>query len=187
MSCHVPVRMPDGTWLHATVDEADFHRLRQYPWKGIFTPSGGVYAQTTYVAENGDRFPMFMHQLVLDADAGLHVDHIDGLTLNNERGNLRVATQSQNQANSPKHRQNTSGYKGVTKHKRSGKWQAQIQKDGRMRHLGLYADPVDAARAYDRAALELYGAFARPNFVKSDSGATRLQTPPPERTTHDHH
>lgn len=92
------------------------------------------------------------------------VDHVDGDGLNNQRGNLRPATQALNARNVPKPASNTSGFKGVTWHKAAEKWAAQIHVDGRHLHLGLFLSPHEAARTYDAAAVEYFGAFARLNF-----------------------
>jgi hypothetical protein len=80
--------------------------------------------------------------------------------------NLRLATSSQNCANSPKSKNNTSGYKGVTWHKQHKKWYAQISKDRKNYFLGLYFKAEEAALAYNKKALELFGEFAYLNDVK---------------------
>ncbi len=67
-------------------------------------------------------------------------------------------------ANRPRFANNTSGYKGVSLFGRDSKWKAQIQVDGKKRHLGYFDDKIEAAKAYDRAALELHGEFAVLNF-----------------------
>ena len=92
------------------------------------------------------------------------IDHKNNDPSDNRLANLRLATDSQNQANTPKQAHNTSGFKGVSWFRRDRKWRAEIQKDGKSRHLGYFADPVDAARAYDAKAKELHGDFARLNF-----------------------
>lgn len=55
------------------------------------------------------------------------------------------------------------GYRGVT---RSGKtrWRAVMRHKGIYQNLGTYATAADAARAYDRAAIALFGAAALLNF-----------------------
>lgn len=60
---------------------------------------------------------------------------------------------------------NTSGFKGVSWDSRQSRWIATIQKDGRRIWIGQFNDPKSAADAYDSKALELFGAFARPNFL----------------------
>ena len=59
---------------------------------------------------------------------------------------------------------NTSGYKGVVRHHRSGRWNAQIKDGPKSLFLGSFETAADAARAYDEAALRLRGEFARLNF-----------------------
>ena len=93
------------------------------------------------------------------------VDHINGNGLDNRRSNLRPASRSQNGANRGAPSNNTSGFKGVTRFRL--KWMAKIQVHGRTIHLGLFATPQEAARAYDTAALEHFGEYARPNFPKA--------------------
>jgi hypothetical protein len=57
-------------------------------------------------------------------------------------------------------RTNTSGYSGVHWHRRDRKWIARIRVGDRRVHLGSFDDPVEAARAYNRAALEHFGESA---------------------------
>ena len=96
------------------------------------------------------------------------VDHINGDGLDNRRTNLRAVTPSQNGANisSPSH--NTSGYKGVSFYRRTGRWRAYITVDQVNRHLGYFATSADAARAYDAAASTTWGEFARLNFPSNE-------------------
>jgi hypothetical protein len=61
---------------------------------------------------------------------------------------------------------NRSGYKGVSWHRQGGKWQAIIKLNRRARYLGLFADPWDAAQAYNDAALAQWGEFALINTKK---------------------
>ena len=106
-----------------------------------------------------------MHRLIMGvSDAAVFVDHhnLDGL--DNHRDNLRVATRPENGWNCPRPLTNTTGYKGVTKDARSGKYSAAIKVRGTTLYLGQFNDPVEAARAYDQAALRHHGAFARTNF-----------------------
>ncbi|MGJ4857061.1 HNH endonuclease signature motif containing protein [Labrys sp. La1] len=93
------------------------------------------------------------------------VDHINGDKFDNRIANLRACSKSQNQANCGTGRNNTSGFKGVSWHKGRGMWVARIQVEGRPRSLGYHADKKVAAAAYDRAAKELFGAFARTNEI----------------------
>lgn len=92
------------------------------------------------------------------------VDHRNGDGLDNRRANLRAATNAENMRNRRRYANNTSGFKGVSFHKATGKWRAQINLSDRRSHLGSHATAADAARAYDAAAREHFGEFAYLNF-----------------------
>lgn len=91
------------------------------------------------------------------------VDHIDGNPSNNAITNLRVCSHAENQRNMKKHKDNTSGFKGVYWNKNAEKWMAQICVDGKLKYLGLFQNTKEAANAYDAAAKILHGDFARLN------------------------
>jgi hypothetical protein len=89
------------------------------------------------------------------------VDHADVNPRNNRWENLRPATRSQNVANAPRRRDNTSGFKGVWLDKRSGLWVAEIVLGGRKKHLGRHSTPEAAHRRYAACAEQVFGEFAR--------------------------
>lgn len=126
----------------------------------------GPYARTDVPADNKrGRRHLFMHVLV----AGYpKPDHIDGDGLNNQDDNLRPATPAQSCMNRGKRWRGSSRYTGVTA-TASGRWMARIGHEGRVRHLGTFGIEEVAARAYDTAARELFGAYARPNFPESET------------------
>lgn len=99
------------------------------------------------------------------------VDHVNGNGLDNRRANLRPATNAENMRNRRRYANNTSGFKGVTFDKAKGRWKAQIRLDGRRRYIGRYDTAEEAARAYDAAARELHGEFARLNFPTTEGVA----------------
>lgn len=117
-----------------------------------------------YVAVRLRRRALSLHRLVAGARTGQHVDHINGNKLDNRKANLRICTHAENMRNRARHSNNTSGYKGVSRRKGENRWGASIQVGGRLKRVGSYTSPIAAALAYDRAAQEHYGAFARPNF-----------------------
>jgi hypothetical protein len=88
------------------------------------------------------------------------LDHVDGDMTNNRISNLRVASSKQNQGNSKMPCHNTSGLKGVSWSKKSGKWAAQINQGNKKVWLGVYEDKNDAHQAYMKAAIEHFGEFA---------------------------
>jgi AP2 domain len=106
-----------------------------------------------------------MHRFIMNLDFGhpRQVDHKDReATLDNRRQNLRV-TLDKNQQNQGKHKNNTSGFKGVCWDKRKAQWRARISAGGKSVLLGLFPTALDAAAAYDAAAKELHGEFAVTN------------------------
>jgi len=110
-----------------------------------------------------------LHRWLLRPGRGVLVDHRNGNTLDNRRENLRVATPSQNRANSlgqPTRRRGR--FKGVrlvrTTATGAGRYSAAVNVDGRRVYLGTFDSEEAAARAYDTAARSLHGEFARPNF-----------------------
>jgi hypothetical protein len=141
----------------ALVDDEDFELVSQYSWHVKKNRRGDV----TYAHHSLNPGNLLMHCLIM-GDTG--IDHKDGNGLNNTRDNLRKVTASQNAANRVSHANTSSKYKGVCWHKRQGKWIGTINKEGKRTHLGYFTDEVEAAKAYDKAAIELYGEFARLNF-----------------------
>ena len=88
--------------------------------------------------------------------------------------NLRNCTNAQNQGNQKKREGTTSRFKGVCWHKRDRKWSARIRKNGHRHNLGYFDDELDAAGAYNVAALELFGEFALLNIIDEFGAFARL-------------
>lgn len=148
----------------ALVDDEDYERLSAYSWHAHICrePSGykKVYARRI-TSEGGNQIRVYMHRDVLSCELG--IDHRDTNGLNNQRSNLRPATQSQNNANFRKRGGCASAHKGVSWFKERRKWQAKITVNYKQIHIGLFRDECDAALAYNLKALEAFGEFARFN------------------------
>ena len=120
-----------------------------------------------------------MHRVILARMLGRElvateqVDHIDRDPLNNCRENLRLATNSENQHNQLKHKDNASGFKGVSFYKRGRKWRAVITVNYKKIHLGYFDTPEAAAAAYDTAAQSLHGTFACVNDAELTAAALK--------------
>jgi AP2 domain len=149
----------------AVVDDGDYDLVMAHRWS-LQESHGNLYAITNIPREGGGGYrSMLMHKLITGWPVTDHKNH-NGL--DNRRHNLRPATGSQNMANMRPHAKPTSSrYKGVGRHKVTGKWAAYIGVNGRRSHLGLFVSEVDAALAYDAAALAAWGEFAYLNFPES--------------------
>lgn len=161
--------IPIGDGNVAIVDTAEYASLIKFPWRVLRGHNGKLYAVTSVSGR-----ATYMHRLVAGTPKGFETDHINGDGLDNRRANLRVATPSQNRANMWKPRRpgggaHTSTYKGVSWDKSRGKWQSKISHRGLCRNLGRYDSEMDAACAYDAAAITAWGAFARLNFPRGDA------------------
>jgi hypothetical protein len=146
------IPLTDG--FYAYVDAADHDWLNQWDWH-----SAGGYAARI---EKGRI--IYMHRQIMPPPPGKVVDHHDGNKANNCRCNLRICTPQQNRCNAPRKARGRCQFRGVYRDRRRGRIWAQIKCGGRYYWLGRFPTEAEAARAYDRAALEAFGEFARPNF-----------------------
>jgi hypothetical protein len=151
----------DLVWIKLTqgqetcVDLDDWPKVAPHRWHADKNTSGGFYARCRKTG-------ILLH---IALSVYLEVDHKDGNGLNNRGSNLRDATHQQNCRN----RRSAGLYKGVS---RDGKlWRARIC-DGTMKnactYLGAFETAVEAAKAYDEKAKELFGEFARLNFPEGE-------------------
>lgn len=99
------------------------------------------------------------------------IDHIDGNRSNNAITNLRIADRSINGFNREKKSESSSVFKGVLWSKKYCKWEAKINANRKRKHLGYFQCEQEAAHAYNKAAIELHGEYARLNPVGSKGGA----------------
>lgn len=152
----------------ALVDDEDYRWLYQIPW---YAAHLGNPRRSHWYAVTTDRAHRKMHRVIMNAPAGLVVDHIDGDGLNNQKENLRLATPAENAKNRRKlttanGAEPTSRFKGVNYSPTRSQWLARIQVDRVSTHLGYFGDEVEAAVAYDLAAKRLHGRFANLNFAR---------------------
>ncbi|HEV7352551.1 MAG TPA: HNH endonuclease [Brevundimonas sp.] len=143
----------------AIVDDDDFAWLSQWKWHAQKNGRGGFYAKRR--GEN--RQVISMHREIIQTPKGLVTDHVDGNGLNNQRSNLRLATQLQNMMNRRGKRGGTSRFKGVwvdPSPRNLKAWRAAIRVDGKLCYLGRFTTEEEAGAAYAHAAAEHFGHFA---------------------------
>lgn len=151
---------------HAIVDDSDYDWLVTRKWHMHSRYAG------RWEVGSGGRTLFMMHRAITNCPSGMVVDHINGDPLDNRRCNLRVCTTAENNANQVGW--GTTGYRGV---RIRGAWYySQVYKAGKFQGLGTYRTKEEAAVAYDRAALYVWGDAAHrklnyPSSVKLGSAS----------------
>lgn len=160
---HLPLQKSKGRErMFALIDESEYQRVASFKW---FAASSGrtFYARVTsgVIASHHKS----MHAFIMKAEKGQRIDHINGNGLDNRLRNLRLASAAENSRNVFKRVEPcTSRFKGVIRTS-SGKWASSIVCDGEPEFIGMFDAEEDAARSYDKRAVELFGEFAKTNEV----------------------
>lgn len=145
------------------VDDEYYDMLIQYHWS---LDSSGYAQKATKI--NDKWIPERIHKLLIDIPKGLEVDHINNNRLDNQKSNLRIVTRSQNMMNKSVYKNSTSKFKGVSWNKNTNKWRSVIGLNGKYYHLGVFENEFEAAKAYNKKAIELFKEFANLNIIGDD-------------------
>ncbi|NJO48255.1 MAG: Fis family transcriptional regulator [Leptolyngbyaceae cyanobacterium RM2_2_4] len=143
----------------STVDDEDFEKVSKFKW--LYRGGSKGYASRRTSAANGKKW-IHLHRFVLGiTDPNVEVDHINGNSLDNRKENLRITSRVQNMRNRTHIVLAKSGYRGVYFKKNVYKpWYSRIRLDnGKDKHLGYHYTAEEAAKAFDKAAKEIYGEF----------------------------
>lgn len=158
--------IPLSQGKYAIVDAEDYERLMQWKW---YRTTIGYAARTMHFGyKNGRKIKtdITMHRFIMNTPKGMDTDHINGDRLDNRRCNLRICSHSENCKNLPIRKnlaKKSSKYKGVSWDKKTKKWVAKIMVNRVHKILGYFCEESLAAHAYNKAATECHGEFARIN------------------------
>jgi len=156
------IRLTEGKFT--LVDQNDFYWLNNFDW---FTKRNNKSFYAVRLDNDCAKWPtmVYMHRQIMDSPLGLVVDHRNRDGLDNQRSNLRLATNCQNRCNANLNKAACSSqYRGVHWAKKAKRWRAHLQSQGKRIELGHFDSEIAAAKAYDEAARKYHGEFARLNF-----------------------
>jgi len=164
------IEIPLSQGKFATVDEADHEWLSQWRWSAMYSCGIWYAVRTQYLPGSTKTHPkrktILMHRQILGlGHADKHqADHINHDGLDNRRENLRTCSNAENHFNLRKSKTHIgSHFKGVGWKSDRCKWRSRIKIGGKDIHLGYFSSEIDAAQAYDEAALKYFGEFACTN------------------------
>lgn len=145
----------------ALIDICDIDLVKEHSWYAAWnTRTNSYYAVAKIPNSEGKRVSIPMHRYIMNPPKEILVDHINIISYDNRRSNLRLATFSENIRNRLLSSSNSSGFKGVYWHTQSKRWRAQITVDGNRIYLGSFLTPEEAHEAYCAAALKYHKEFA---------------------------
>jgi len=145
-----------GTGGFAVIDAIDEVAIAQHRWYAI------KFRHTTYARTTIGGKGVYMHRFLLAPEKGQEVDHINKDGLDNRRKNIRVCTRAENMRNA--RIKNSTGFRGAYHDPANNRYRAEIRVNGVRNKLGSFRTAVEAALAYDEAAVRLHGEFATLNF-----------------------
>jgi hypothetical protein len=138
------------------IDDEDYEFVLKHTWS----------ISKGYVATSINGHTTYLHRKLLNPPVGMVVDHKNGDKCNNKRSNLRICTQKENSQNQRRKKITSSIYQGVYYSKSTNKWRSRIMENGKGVHLGCFENEIDAAIAYDKNAIRIYGEGVKLNVLK---------------------
>jgi hypothetical protein len=164
----------------AIVDDEDYERLNKYKWRAETT---GRFIKNVYAVRTdyrGGKHTRRLHMYIVVSTED--IDHRNNNTLDNRRSNLRATTRIGNNTNQRKTgKKTTSKYKGVSFCTTRGLWASGIRSNNKSKTLGYFSQEIDAAKAYNAAALKYFGEFARLNVIEEE---IKIENTYPRQSAH---
>lgn len=151
-----------GKGKYALIDDEDFEYLNQWKWH---LSSNGYPTRGEWNKKRKQNKLKRLHRELLNPPKNRSIDHINGNTLDNRKSNLRICKHRENLRNQKKQRNRTSKYKGVSFYKNYERWEAYICTHKKKHRLGYFDNELEAAKAYNQAALDHFGKYARLNNI----------------------
>ncbi len=153
--------IPLSKGMFTVVDDEDYERLSKHKW--LYLHRAAARADYFY-DEHGESKQnwIHMHREIVSCPVGMEVDHINRMPLDNRKSNLRVCTHQENSFNHPGY--GNKGVHKITNRPLAKPYMSRITHSGKNLHLGYFETLEEAMAAYDSAAMELFGDFAKTNF-----------------------
>lgn len=152
----------------AVIDAHNAQRVNEESNKWYLDRDGYVRHDYSIFSKKGRRVgAVFLHRFINRTPAGFETHHVNHCVIDNTERNLRAVTGSQNSHNKVKKVGTSSTYIGVDfiARLRKNPWRAAIMQNGKAIHLGCFPTEVEAAKAYNDAAIKLFGDFANLNVL----------------------
>jgi hypothetical protein len=148
------------------IDNEDYEKVKKYTWYAKYDSKGFAKYVSHNYRENGKLYSLKLHRFILNVcDSKVEVDHIDHNGFNNQKSNLRICSHIQNSRNRIMYKNKIVPYKGVSIRKENKKYRSRIRVNKKLINLGEYSNSVDAAKAYNEAAIKYFGEFACLNII----------------------
>lgn len=154
--------------LHYDPDTGIFTRLKTTGSRALIGMEVGTLCSTGYLKVSINCKPFFLHRLAylfMEGEMPNFIDHINHAPADNRWSNLRNCSHRENLSNRGKQANNTSGFKGVSWCKNRNKWEGHITVNRKKCFLGYFDDLIEAAKKYNKSAIEFHGEFAYLNEV----------------------
>lgn len=141
-------------------DKEDYEKIKNYCWR--IDRYG--YVVTSIYNENTGRYNKILklHQYLMPSESSFVVDHKNGNKNDNQKHNLRICTQEENNRNRPVSKTSKSGVNGVRWNPRNNNWRVFI---GTI-HVGSFKDLDEAIAARKTAEEKYFGEYSYDNSRK---------------------